>query len=49
MLGICCRPPDKRYYGMTCESRRVCDKGKIVLMGDFNYLDVNWYESEVRL
>lgn len=49
MLGICCGPPDRKYYKMTRESKRVFDKGKMVLMGDFNYLDVNWCESEIRL
>lgn len=52
MLGICYRPPDQKYHKeeeMACESKRVCDKGKTVLMGDFHYLDVNWYEPEVRL
>lgn len=50
MLGICYRPPHQSYhkeYEVACESKRVCDKGKTLLMGD--YLDVNWNESEVRL
>lgn len=52
MLGIFYRPPDQKYYNdekMAHESKRVCDKGKTALMGDFHYLDVNWYKSEVRL
>lgn len=49
MLGICYRPWDQKYHKdeeMAHESKRACDKGKTILMGDFN---VNWYESEVRL
>lgn len=34
-LGIRCRPPERKYCEMACESKIVCDKGKIFLMGDF--------------
>lgn len=49
MLGIFNRLSNRKYCKMACESKRVGDKGKIVKMGDFNYLEVNWYEYEVRL